>query len=305
MDRNMKNGLVTDIQRFSLNDGPGIRTTVFLKGCNMKCSWCHNPETISHKKELMFYKNKCIGCGRCFNACPSGVHSVVDGVHIIDREKCTLCGKCVELCYAEALVFSASEKTSDEVMFEVLQDKIYYDESNGGVTLSGGEVTCQKEFALEIIEKCKQNGIKTAIETNLLLPFEQIKDLLAAVDLVMFDIKLFDGETHKKHTLVDNRQILENVKKLDELGIPFIVRTPLIPDVTDSIENLSAIAEYISGTKNLLYYEILNFNPLGASKYESLAKDNEFAAAKPFVNTKLDELAKQLEKFNIKVKVGG
>lgn len=305
MDRNMKSGLVTDIQRFSLNDGPGIRTTVFLKGCNMKCSWCHNPETISHKKELMFYKNKCIGCGRCFNTCPSGVHSVVDGVHVIDREKCTLCGKCVELCYAEALVFSASEKTSDEVMFEVLQDKIYYDESNGGVTLSGGEVTCQKDFALEIIEKCKQNGIKTAIETNLLLPFEQIKDLLAAVDLVMFDIKIFDSDEHKKHTLVDNKQILENVKKLDELGVPFIVRTPLIPDVTDSIENLSAIAEYISETKNLLYYEILNFNPLGASKYESLAKNNEFAAAKPFVNTKLDELAKQLEKFNAKVKVGG
>ena len=301
----MKSGLVTDIQRFSLNDGPGIRTTVFLKGCNMKCSWCHNPETISHKKELMFYKNKCIGCGRCFNTCPSGVHSVVDGVHVIDREKCTLCGKCVELCYAEALVFSASEKTSDEVMFEVLQDKIYYDESNGGVTLSGGEVTCQKDFALEIIEKCKQNGIKTAIETNLLLPFEQIKDLLAAVDLVMFDIKIFDSDEHKKHTLVDNKQILENVKKLDELGVPFIVRTPLIPDVTDSIENLSAIAEYISETKNLLYYEILNFNPLGASKYESLAKNNEFAAAKPFVNTKLDELAKQLEKFNVKVKVGG
>ena len=301
----MKSGLVTDIQRFSLNDGPGIRTTVFLKGCNMKCSWCHNPETISHKKELMFYKNKCIGCGRCFNTCPSGVHSVVDGVHVIDREKCTLCGKCVELCYAEALVFSASEKTSDEVMFEVLQDKIYYDESNGGVTLSGGEVTCQKDFALEIIEKCKQNGIKTAIETNLLLPFEQIKDLLAAVDLVMFDIKIFDSDEHKKHTLVDNKQILENVKKLDKLGVPFIVRTPLIPDVTDSIENLSAIAEYISETKNLLYYEILNFNPLGASKYESLAKNNEFAAAKPFVNTKLDELAKQLEKFNVKVKVGG
>ena len=253
----------------------------------------------------MFYKNKCIGCGRCFNTCPSGVHSVVDGVHVIDREKCTLCGKCVELCYAEALVFSASEKTSDEVMFEVLQDKIYYDESNGGVTLSGGEVTCQKDFALEIIEKCKQNGIKTAIETNLLLPFEQIKDLLAAVDLVMFDIKIFDSDEHKKHTLVDNKQILENVKKLDELGVPFIVRTPLIPDVTDSIENLSAIAEYISETKNLLYYEILNFNPLGASKYESLAKNNEFAAAKPFVNTKLDELAKQLEKFNVKVKVGG
>ena len=186
----MKSGLITDIQRFSLNDGPGIRTTVFFKGCNMRCEWCHNPETVSHKKEIMLYANKCIGCGRCFDVCPVYAHSISDGTHIIDREKCTLCGKCVDSCYAEALVFSAKELDTDEVMHEILQDKVYYAESNGGVTLSGGEVTCQKEFALEIIEKCKENGIKTAIETNLLLPFEQIKELVSSVDLIMFDIKI-------------------------------------------------------------------------------------------------------------------
>ena len=301
----MKSGLITDIQRFSLNDGPGIRTTVFFKGCNMHCSWCHNPETISHKKEIMFYQNKCIGCGRCFSICPLGVHKIIDGVHVIDREKCSLCGKCVENCYAEALVFSAKERTVDEVMKEILQDKVYYDESHGGVTLSGGEVTCQKEFALEIIKKCKENKIQTAIETNLLLPFEQIKELISAVDLVMFDIKIFDSNEHKKHTGVSNSQILENVKKLDELGIPFIVRTPLIPCITDREENLSAIAEFIAPMKNLLYYELLNFNPLGASKYESLNASNRFKDARPFEKTKLGKLADELSNSGIKVKVGG
>lgn len=301
----MKSGLITDIQRFSLNDGPGIRTTVFFKGCNMRCEWCHNPETISHKKEIMFYSNKCIGCGRCFNVCPLGVHKVLDGAHIIDREKCVACGKCVESCYAEALVFSARELTSDEVMREILQDEVYYIESGGGVTLSGGEVTCQKEFALEIVKKCNKNGIKTAIETNLLLPFEQIEELVSAVDLIMFDIKIFNSEEHKKHTGVSNAQILENVKRLDALGIPFIVRTPLIPRITDGEDNIEAIAKFIAPLKNLLYYELLNFNPLGASKYDSLAIDNRFKDAKPFEKARLEELDKKLFCFDIKVKAGG
>ena len=301
----MKKGLITDIQRFSLNDGPGISTTVFFKGCNMRCEWCHNPETISYKKEIMLYESKCIGCGKCFEVCPLGLHKIEDGKHIIDREKCALCGKCVSECYAEAVVFSAKEYSSDEVFAEILQDKVYYDESDGGVTLSGGEVTCQKDFALEIIEKCKQNGIKTAIETNLYLPFEKIKDLLSAVDLVMLDVKIFDNESHKKHTGVSNAQILENVKMLDGLGVPFIVRTPLIPAVTDSEENLSSIAKFIAPLKNLKYYEILNFNPLGASKYSSLSEENKFDGAKPFEKAKLDALASLIEGCGVKVKVGG
>ena len=301
----MKSGLITDIQRFSLNDGPGIRTTVFFKGCNMRCEWCHNPETISHKKELMLYSNKCIGCGKCFEVCPVGVHKVVDGAHVIDRSSCTLCGRCVEGCYAEALVFSAKEMTSDEIMNEILQDKVYYDESNGGVTLSGGEVSCQKELALEIIAKCKENGIKTAIETNLLIPYEDIKELLEAVDLVMFDIKIFDCEKHKEHTGVSNASVLKNAKKLDELGVPYIVRTPLIPGITDGEDNLSEIAKFLAPSKNLLYYEILNFNPLGSSKYKSLDAKDAFADARPFSNEVLKNLEKRLSAFGIKVKVGG
>lgn len=301
----MKKGFITDIQRFSLNDGPGIRTTVFFKGCNMKCTWCHNPETISHKKEIMFYPNKCIGCGKCFEVCPSGVHKVIDGAHILDREKCTLCGKCVDNCYAEALTFSAREMTAEEIMREVVQDKIYYDESNGGVTLSGGEVTCQKELALEVVRLCKAEGIRTAIETNLLMPFDSVKELISELDLVMLDVKLIDSELHEKYTGVSNTAILENLKKLDGLGIPYIVRTPLIPGVTDSEANLTGIAKFLAPLKNILYYELLNFNPLGASKYSSLDKENSFETAKPFEKSRLEAIAESLSGFGVKVKVGG
>ena len=147
--------LVTDIQRFSLSDGDGIRTTVFLKGCNMRCGWCHNPETISRGAELMLYRQRCIGCGRCYEICPVGAHKLVDGEHVIDRSLCTSCGKCAEACYAEALAMCGKEMTVEEVLAEVIQDKAYYDNSGGGVTISGGEVLCSLDFATALARACR------------------------------------------------------------------------------------------------------------------------------------------------------
>ena len=159
--------LITDIQRFSLNDGPGIRTTVFFKGCNMRCAWCHNPETLSMSQDLMFYPSKCIGCGKCFDTCPVHAHKFENGVHIIDREICAKCGKCADICYAEAPMMSGKEMTVEQIMSEIRQDKAYYDGSNGGVTLSGGEVLCHTEFATEIARACRKEGFSVSIETNL------------------------------------------------------------------------------------------------------------------------------------------
>ena len=295
--------LITDIQRFSLTDGDGIRTTVFLKGCNMRCSWCHNPETLSSHPELMFYRNKCIGCGRCFEICPTGAHKVIDGEHVIDRELCTSCGKCAEICYAEALATCGKEMSVSEVMEQVIQDKPYYDNSNGGVTISGGEVLCNLDFARELAVECNKNGISVAIETNLSFPFEMIKPLLSELSMVMCDIKLFDDNCHKAHTGISNKAVLENVRKLDELALPFIVRTPLIPGVTDTVENVSAIANYISGLKNLVRYELLNFNPLGEAKYRSLDKDNSFESERPLCEERLDDLRTIAEASGVKVKV--
>lgn len=294
---------VTDIQRFSLSDGDGIRTTVFLKGCNMHCTWCHNPETISSAPELMLYSARCIGCGRCFEVCPTGAHGIRDGVHTINRELCTACGRCAEVCYAEALEMCGKEMTVDEVMSQVRQDKAYYDNSNGGVTISGGEVLCSLDFATELARACHKEGIRVAIETNLSFPFEAIKPLISELDSVMFDIKLISDEEHRRHTGISNKRTLENAALLDKLGIPFTVRTPLIPGVTDTVGNISGIAEFIRGFKNLVRYELLNFNPLGESKYKSLDRENAHESARPLCEDRLAELRAAAEAHGITVKI--
>lgn len=284
-------GMITEIQRFSLNDGPGIRTTVFFKGCDMKCSWCHNPETLEMKPQLMFYSQKCIGCGHCFTECKTGAHYIDDsGAHKIDRLLCNSCGKCAEACYAQALVMCGKEMSVDEVMFEIEQDKPYYENSGGGVTLSGGEVLMQKEFAEEIADACHQKGIKIAVESNISLPFEEIEPLFSKMDFIMCDLKIFDEDRHRKYIGIGNSQILKNIKAIDGLGIPMIVRTPLIPGATDSVDNIREITKYLSGIKNLTRYEMLNFNPLGASKYDGLNYENAFKGKLPLDKTHLEAL---------------
>ena len=292
--------LITDIQRFSLSDGPGIRTTVFFKGCNMRCSWCHNPETLSLGPDLMFYPATCIGCGWCFALCDA--HKLVDGKHLIDRSLCTHCGKCAEVCYAQALVVSGREMTVEEIMAEVRQDKAYYEASGGGVTLSGGETLCHAEFAARLARACKAEGIHVAIETNLSLPLAQIKPLLAEVDLIMADCKLFDDSQHRKHTGISNKTVLENLRAIRD--IPMIVRTPLIPGVTATEENLRAIAGFLAGKENLLCYQLLNFNPLGAAKYESLDRPSRFAQARPYTQEQLEAFGAMLSHIPVSVKVG-
>ena len=294
---------ITDIQRFSLRDGDGIRTTVFLKGCNMNCPWCHNPETIAKDPELIFYKNKCIGCGKCFEVCPNGAHRIANGEHIIDRTLCKSCGKCAESCYAEALKMIGREMTAEQVMAEIRQDIPYYKNSGGGVTVSGGEVLCNKEFTLELAKMCKAENINFAVESNISFPWEYCEELFKACDLVMCDLKIYDDEKHKRITGISNKNILENIKKLDTLGMPVIVRTPLIPGTTDSIENLTAIASYIKNMQHLVRYEILNFNPLGEGKYKGLDKENKYIDARPEKNGRLEVIKNEISKLGINVKI--
>lgn len=294
--------LITDIQRFSLNDGPGIRTTVFFKGCNMRCAWCHNPETLSMTPDLMFYPSKCIGCGKCFGACPVGAHRMENGEHIIDRKLCESCGQCTEVCYAEALVMSGKEMTVDEILSEVRQDKAYYETSGGGVTLSGGEVLCHVEFAAELAEACHREGISVAIETNLSMPYEHIKPLLDKVDVIMADLKILDDEMHKKYTGLSNQTTIENIQRIR--AIPMIIRTPLIHGVTATEENLRGIAKLLRGKENLIYYQLLNFNPLGASKYQGLDAENPFSDLRPYTDDQMKAFDRMLADIEIPVKVG-
>ena len=290
--------LITDIQRFSLRDGPGIRTTVFFKGCNMRCSWCHNPETLSFERELLFYPAKCIGCGKCFGVCPTGARTARG----IDREKCIACGACAQVCYAQALTLSGKEMSVEQILEEIRQDALYYKTSGGGVTLSGGEVLCQAEFALQLTRACQAEGISVALETNLSQPWEKAGPLLEQVDLVMADLKLFDDAAHRRHTGISNSQILENLRRLQR---PLILRTPLIPGVTATAENLEAIAAFAATLPALQYYELLNFNPLGGSKYCSLDKPNPFEAARPYSSAEMARFVGLLAQFPISVKAGG
>lgn len=233
----MNNGLITDIQRASFHDGDGIRTTVFFKGCPLKCEWCHNPECISFEPQIMFYPEKCIGCNMCHKGCYSGAR--------------VLCGK---------------EYTSDELLSELMQDKDYY-ETGGGVTFSGGEPLAQKEFLSEIIDKCKQNGISCAVETSLIYYDEEI---FKKLDFVMADLKIWDSEIHKKYTGVGNEAIKEHFKTLNELNIPIIARTPVIPGIQQDIEKIS---DFLKTLKSVKKYELLPYHPLGVSKSKAVGAD--------------------------------
>lgn len=294
---------ITNIQRFSLNDGPGIRTTVFLQGCNMNCAWCHNPEMIDMHPVLMFYENKCVGCGTCFKVCPTGAHQVVDGKHIIDRTVCTSCGTCAESCFADALMMSSRQFSVAEVMAEIRQDKLYYDRSGGGVTVSGGEATLQGAFIEQLADACHAEGIEIAVETNASLPYDRLERMLSKMDLIMCDLKLVDSRLHKRFTGIENHMIFNTVGRMSTLGIPLIVRTPLIPGATDSIENLQAIVAYLAKLQNIRCYELLNYNPLGSSKRIAIDEQDPFGQCKPFSTEQLDELKHRLAESGVCIKV--
>lgn len=298
-------GMITDIQRFSLNDGPGIRTTVFLKGCNLHCAWCHNPETIRKKNELMVYPANCIGCGHCVPVCPSGARSIAAGVLQFDRSRCTACGACAAVCFPGALKMAGRSVSVEEVMGEILQDHAYYADSGGGVTLSGGELFCQAEFADALIDACRKEKIPVAVETNLNWQFESVRPILEKLDLIMFDVKIFDSVEHKRWTDVENAELLDNARRLDTLNRPLIARTPLIPGATDSAENIRAIAGFLRNFRNLRCYELLNFNPLGESKYRALEEKNPFVSARPLKPEALNRLREAAESVgNLTIQIG-
>lgn len=299
------NGMITEIERFALNDGPGIRTTVFFKGCNMRCAWCHNPETINPGRELHYYESKCIGCYKCVYACPCKAQKRINGQHRYFPNLCIKCGKCAGICYAGAMAVSGKKMAVDEVMAEILQDKPYYVSSRGGVTLSGGEVLCQAEFAESLTDACHGEDISVGLETNLNLPWEKISSLISKADLIMCDLKLMDSEAHKTWTGTGNELIKENIGRLAASGKPFIVRTPLIPEATDSDGNIREIAGFLAqlpGREHMLYYELLNFNPLGDTKYKSLHRANRFADAKPLPKERVAALKAAAEACGIPVR---
>lgn len=298
----MQSGVVTNIQRFSIHDGPGIRTTVFLKGCNLRCFWCHNPETLRTEPELQILPDRCIGCGACLERCEQQAHVAIDGQRVFRRELCVACGRCADTCYAESLVLVGDLKTVAEVVEEVLRDRPFYERSGGGVTLSGGEPLLQLEFARGILARCKREGLHTAIETAANLAWERIAAILPFTDLVMMDIKLLDSEAHRACTGVGNRRILENAVRLGEQDTPLIVRTPVVPGVNDRAECIVPIAAFAARLPNLLYYELLPFHPMAGGKYQSLGMDYRAKELKSPGKEQMQALADAARRYGIEVK---
>ena len=299
----MKTGILFDIQRFAVHDGPGIRSTVFLKGCSCRCGWCHNPESLSVAPQIEFYPSRCIGCGKCFSACPKGAHIMKNDEHVIDREKCIGCGKCADTCYADALVCKGRTATLDDVLQTILADKAYYQESGGGVTISGGEPVLQSDFTLEILKACKDQGIHTAIQTAGNYPFELLESLLPYLDLVMYDMKGFAPEIYKWHIRGNRDQIMGNLLKMDAIFEGEIaVRTPCVGTVNATAQEIEAMAKFIAPLKHLSYYQLMPYHGLGKAKYDALDAHFEQSYQTPTPETiaQLESVAAQyVSVFNI------
>lgn len=245
-------GLIFNIQRFSIHDGPGIRTTVFLKGCNLKCAWCHNPESQSPKKEILFYADNCARCGRCENI------PVEDADFICFNGARELCGK---------------EMTAQEVLSVVTKDRAFYENSGGGVTFSGGECMLQLDLLTEMLKMCKEKGIHTAVDTAGHIPFESFEKILPYTDLFLYDIKIFDSQKHKQYVGVGNELIFENLKKLFERNAKIWIRIPVIPEVNDSIEEMKKIKEFVLSYGTPEKVELLPYHAMGENKYHAIGKD--------------------------------
>ncbi len=264
----MSKGRIINIKRFEIHDGPGIRTTVFLKGCPLRCLWCHNPESVSSEPEIGYYKHKCINCGECVNVCETRSHRINDGVHIFDREKCVSCGKCVSVCLGEALVNYFRYAEPEEIFAEIIQDKDFFASSGGGITVSGGEPLIQPDFVSCLFRLSKENGIGTAADTCLYVSKENIDKVLPYTDIFLVDIKAVDPGLHKKLTGADNALILDNLLYLDNLGIETEIRFPFIPGANET--ETEKVAAFVSKLKNSRGIKVLPYHNYAVSKYESL-----------------------------------
>lgn len=292
-------GLVFNLMRYSLHDGPGIRTTVFLKGCPLRCSWCHNPESQDPRPRLMFFEERCLRCGDCAALCPHRRNGTAGRPDL-----CESCGACVEVCAAGARQMAGRWMSVEEVLAEVERDVVLYDESGGGVTLSGGEPLAQPRFAGALLARCRQRGIHTALDTCGMAAEETLLAVCAEADLVLFDLKLMDCREHERHTGAPNTPILANLRALVRTGRPVIVRYPLIPGVNDGPDALGALAGFLSGL-GLRRLDLLPYHRTGWGKYKRLGAQPPAARFEPPGPGRVAAIAAWLGEKGLDVAIGG
>jgi pyruvate formate lyase activating enzyme len=298
-------GKVFDIQKFSIHDGPGIRTTVFLKGCPLNCWWCHNPESQDLDMEMMFHAKRCIRCGACQSACTHGAISQNGDFVSTDEEACTLCGACVEACYAEAREIVGQEMTVAQVMAEIERDITFYDESGGGVTFSGGEPLLQRDFLGSLLMACKDREIHTTLDTCGFAAWETLDRIREFVDLFLYDIKLMDGAKHQEFTGAPNDLILKNLQMLSEQGHNVVLRLPIIPGVNDDEMNIRRTGEFVTNLLSLNQVDILPYHHTGTDKYSRLKRAYELSEIRPPSNDDVAKIAQILRGYGLQVRIGG
>ena len=262
---------------FEIHDGDGIRTTVFFKGCPLKCKWCHNPESLSFEKQVSFTAALCTNCQQCTHICDA--NAVKNGKHVFLRENCILCGKCVDVCPNNAFEIIGTDNTIEEILEKVLEDKAFMMGSSGGVTLSGGECLCQPDFCAELLKRLKEEGINTAVDTCGFVPKESIDKVMPYTDTFLYDIKAIDEEVHIRCTGQSNRQILDNIRYIDACGKAIEVRIPYVPDYND--DQIDKIAEFLKSLKNVKAVKVLPYHNYAESKYRALNMENTLPAKLP------------------------
>ena len=296
-------GTVFDIQRFSLHDGPGIRTIVFLKGCPLSCKWCSNPESQNRKPVIMYKPGDCLHCGRCITACKLGAISP-DNKTYIDRERCTACGECVNACPAGALVLKGKNMTVQQVIRELKKDATTYRRSGGGITLSGGEPLVQHEFAAELLKACKAQGWHTAMETTGVGSQEAIETVIPYVDLVLLDLKHMDREQHRTFTGVGNELVQKNALRISEIS-GTVVRVPVVPGFNYSVEAIEAIVRFAKTLMGVRTIHLLPYHSFGENKYGLLGQDYQLKDIKPLHPEDLEECKKIVESLGFQCVIGG
>ncbi len=312
----MASGMVFDIKKYSINDGPGIRTTVFMSGCPLACLWCHNPESQSLTSVLLYRANRCLGCGACAEVCPENaiVESNVSRRWTIesretfdsvttDLSKCTRCQTCITTCYSGAREFSGREMTVSEVMAQVAREIPFYDESGGGVTFSGGEPLMQPGFLSALLQACKKQEIHTVVDTSGFANWQVFEQIRGEVDLFLYDLKHMDSEKHREVTGVPNEPILENLRRLSAAGAKCVVRIPLIPGINDNEANLVESGKFLAGLSQIEGIEIMGYHDIAQAKYEALGREYALFGLQPPAEAEMNHAADLLRSYGLNVVV--
>lgn len=306
--RSNPQGLIFDIRKYTLHDGPGVRTTVFFKGCPLSCLWCCNPESQASRPELVWVAERCLGCDLCLAECPADALKTSDaGAKVVDRERCERCGRCAERCPGDALNLFGRRVTVEAVLAEVTRDALYFEGSGGGLTLSGGEPMAQPDFAAALLWRYKheEKGESTAVETCGHVEWPVFERLAADVDLFLYDIKHMDPAEHRRLTGRDNRLILENARRLAQAGRALVIRLPLIAGINDHRENLEATADFALSLAGVTRVDLLPYHRLGEPKYRRLEREYALGKLPSLPEERVAQVRRILEKRGLEVRVGG